>query len=758
MLDFLFPSWRSRDAYAELEAGTDKQSSSPSKKSKSPQPKLHLDTSLISGPILPAAPQSITGFDDAEGRWVPRPSNPSPKSLPSPSPTSSTRSGPSAIAWLRPHNPYNPQNSEDREQSFQPGTLSAPARAALRNRHIYPMDRSVSSPAAPSTPMAPSSSSQRSARPSPLHSRSTLSLRMDAQSQSQYDHMNTYPGGYLVKPLSPIQELEYFSPETPRRTIPLPSDTIPTPTSTGSKGSNSSELTARPSPARSNPFISRTPKRSLSQSSSRSTVSEAPSIPPLDLRPPFPGPHPSYDGTGPPLRLKSSTLPIQTLPTIEAAGSSEEYSEPTITEGDYSRGSLHADSFVTASSSPRPMGLGLGPPADVVEEDIGSLVYDDLRTEIGVAYPVAYPIDGIPEEFAEVAGSLLQPSDSNTALGVPTSSSNRLSTPLSFHLPRTPTPTVPRGAVPNGTVSASQSTSDSFVFRRWEKDADYSSGSALGSVRFKKPKKEWVYTTPAFWAFWFGFICPILWLVAGWHFTSLGELPPKKTVWEFYFHPTVLFGKKEWWKDRMGMCLGRRRKPEKAGSVSENGTVNGNGNAGVAPVADSASVGNPVGDVDLEKGNVDEKSRRQGRDKGKGKGKGRRSPRYPGWIREKQSTESKIFKRSLRGISFGYPFINRPHPIAHPLSDSQAVAAEPGALRKCWTRFMIIVAKPNRIFDMFSMIKLKNIKGKEETDRRMFDPWIQRCRYAFCYAVVVFMAALATTSTFLIVYNTRTLR
>jgi hypothetical protein len=41
--------------------------------------------------------------------------------------------------------------------------------------------------------------------------------------------------------------------------------------------------------------------------------------------------------------------------------------------------------------------------------------------------------------------------------------------------------------------------------------------------------------TPAFWTFWIGFLFPVLWLVGGWHFTNIGEMPPKYTIWEWFF-------------------------------------------------------------------------------------------------------------------------------------------------------------------------------------------------------------------------------
>ncbi|KAF5343082.1 hypothetical protein D9758_011126 [Tetrapyrgos nigripes] len=726
---------RSRDTYAALESGSaDSLPSTPQRNSRptsqSGQARLQLNTSMISGPILPTAPQSITGFDDVEGRWIPRehrsdnsiqgyPSSPSKSST-------SSRSGPSAIAWLRPP-PQSPASSESGEQMSQPDALSAPTRAALRSRYLHGMDRSLSSPEAssstttttptslspsplPSSSSSSSPSSQRSARPTAL---SLHSLRLDAQSQSGYNkhaYTNVYPNslhaGQFLFPQS--RTLRYRSPSGSKK----------------SKGSDSSDVTIRPSPVHStNPFISRTPKRSLSQSSSRSASSVAPSIPPLDLRPPFPGPHPSpsYD---PPLRPpKFSALQLQTqLSTIEASGSSEEY-DATPTEGEYSRASAHADSFVTASeSSPHPLRAGtsmiqFGEP-QIMEVDREH--YDEeAEDDIGLAIPVAYLVGDHPVEYNDAVGALLQSSDSNTALSGNPSSTHRLSTPLSTHghlAANAYTHSRSYSTSLTYTTGASQSTSESFLDRRWERDAGFSAGSALGSVRFKRPRREWVYTTPAFWAFWLGFVCPVLWLVGGWHFTRYGEMPPMKTVWEFYFVGIfkVRFGmgigRKEWWDERMGWCLGKRRKradggngkekeKENARDASENGSTNG-----IPP--GGGVIGNPVGDGDLEKG--------YGRHPRQPKRQHQQSlPPLPRWIQEKQSTESKIFKRSLRGISFGYPFIPRPPPI----SSSPPSSSDPGpsAMQKCGQIFMAIITKPNRLFDLFScrQVEGRPWKGRE---------------------------------------------
>jgi hypothetical protein len=72
--------------------------------------------------------------------------------------------------------------------------------------------------------------------------------------------------------------------------------------------------------------------------------------------------------------------------------------------------------------------------------------------------------------------------------------------------------------------------------------------------------------TPAFWVFWLGFLFPVLWPVGGWHFTNLGEQPPKSSVWEWYFWRMG----NEWWERVFGewWCFGMKKgfKNHKRGS------------------------------------------------------------------------------------------------------------------------------------------------------------------------------------------------
>jgi hypothetical protein len=242
-------------------------------------------------------------------------------------------------------------------------------------------------------------------------------------------------------------------------------------------------------------------------------------------------------------------------------------------------------------------------------------------------------------------------------------------------------------------VQSSQSrpsASESFISRRWERDVPLGSGV----VTFRA-KRQWISATPAFWAFWFGFVCPCLWLVGGWHFTRFGEQPPRLTFWEYYFNAGF-------WKEKL--CGGKRRKS----------------------LSDGVSTVRVVDHHPL-----------------------------PKWVTEKQVSDDGRArlndpKRSLRGISFGYPFIPRP---------VQLIPTGLVAWNVRLARHIVeILQKPNRLFDHFYGVKLKEVRGRPESGRRMFDPWIQRCRYAFCYALVLLCVGLCTASTYLIIYNTRQLR
>ncbi|EAU84068.1 hypothetical protein CC1G_06930 [Coprinopsis cinerea okayama7 len=453
-----------------------------------------------------------------------------------------------------------------------------------------------------------------------------------------YGYAYSYP---LAKQLSPIQEQDYLSPDSLQRTQSLPVSTGTASRTASDKdlgfsasaspgGSQTSELT-RPSPSYSSPFLTRQLNRTASQGSSRTHVSststtlprhstksaDTPVIPPLDLRPPFPGPHPTI-GPGP--HPRQPRMPVISNGTID-----EEYEyAATITE------SLHAESFVTATSNDRHKYV-----------------------------PSVREIEVVDHEALIV----------NTARGEGTS--------IRSH------------------ESRKQSAgTDSYVTPRWDRDVPLGTG-----VRTIRAKKQYLDATPAFWTFWLGFLCPVFWLIGGWHFTHFGEQPPRLTFWEFYFNAG-------YWKE---MCCGKRNK----------------------------------------KREMDDQARREGKGKVKVE-----PPPLPRWVAEKQASEDGRArlndpKRSLKGISFGYPFIPRPVPVKE---------EDMTVWNRVWTRVLEVLDKPNRIFDQLYGVKLREVRGRPESRRRCFDPWIQRCRYALCYAMFFLAIGLCVASAYLIVYNTRQLR
>ncbi|GLB39828.1 hypothetical protein LshimejAT787_0703380 [Lyophyllum shimeji] len=552
-------------------------------------------TSAISHPIPRSSPLSLTGFDapDHRGPWQ----YPYPNSLPGPA-----RAGPSNVAWIS-----STEDEDDGDEKAFPVTLPQsvpPAVVRLPSQtKLFPIGRSVSSP--PTSPMrdSPSSSSSSSSgipsprwnlklNTNPTFSQSTHSLRLDYPAYATtdtdvYRHAYNYP---LAKQLSPIAEQDYFSPTSLRGSAKLlpsssgllngstPSVTysISNTTNASPGGSQKSDIT-RPSPSYSvsHPFITRQLNRTISQTSSRTHVStsslprlsnkssEPPSIPPLNLAPPFPGPHPSREGSGPPLRPRRST--VIAMPTI--TGSSE--SGPNIDDeygADEDLESLHAESFVTASDD---MGDGNG-----ARDETDDLADATLDTEPSMQdIPITPVADAAERHSAAGSGASQLPS-----------------------------------------------VSESFIGRRWERDA------ALGSgvVTFRA-KRQWLTYTPAFWAFWLGFVCPFLWLIGGWHFTRFGEQPPRLTFWEFYFNAG-------YWKEKF--CMGKRRKTQQGGCAEAGGT--------------------------------EQTAKQQ-----------QQQHRLPRWVTEKQSSDDGRMrlqdpKRSLRGISFGYPFI--PRPVAARRSAVQAEA------------------------------------------------------------------------------------
>ncbi|KAJ7507246.1 hypothetical protein B0H11DRAFT_196556 [Mycena galericulata] len=124
--------------------------------------------------------------------------------------------------------------------------------------------------------------------------------------------------------------------------------------------------------------------------------------------------------------------------------------------------------------------------------------------------------------------------------------------------------------------------------------------NSVGSLRLKR--QHFAFATPAFCAFWLGFLFPPLWWVGGWYFTLFAETPPQRTLWEHYVADT------RWWAvltcgcGRGCWCGPGRRK--KAGGA--------------------ASPPKPL--------------------------------LLPRWVRAHNATAS------LKGISYYYPFVSRPAP------------------------------------------------------------------------------------------------
>ncbi|KAF9045917.1 hypothetical protein BDZ89DRAFT_1108771 [Hymenopellis radicata] len=425
------------------------------------------------------------------------------------SPNPSLSSGrPSNLAWLSLPN-GNGEQVVTRLPILPPPTA---------HRQGVPMNRTVSLPTSSSRPPSasfsnssldflPDSSAFQSYTPSPNNTGfrpGVHRLQMNGIFSRSTQSLDARAGGRAHKPLSPIVEQDYFSPESLRRTRPLPSlsssglsPVSPSSGKTTTPG-GASEIT-RPSPVLSqlrSPFLSRSLNRTGSQSSSGTTRSVTPpSIPPLDLRPPFPGPHPSasYDEI-PPLRPR-----LGNLPTIE--GSVSDYIG--------SEASLHADSFFTASDS-----------LHEKEDDLD--IGDDEPEPVRLIRPLPRRQPVLTHVEVPRGGGLVE-------------------FPSMEDIPR-----ARRASQP----PSPPSVSESFIARRWDRSPD------IPPVTFP-PKPKPSRFTPAFWAFWLGFICPILWLVGGYHFTTFGEPPAHMSLAEFYFNLGYL--------KAVYCCLYRKRR-EWAGS------------------------------------------------------------------------------------------------------------------------------------------------------------------------------------------------
>ncbi|KAG5723898.1 hypothetical protein E4T56_gene9819 [Termitomyces sp. T112] len=680
-----------------------------------PTPAPYLD----SYPTPDSGSDSASGSGNGSGRW--HNPHPYPYSPPPPYNTSHshqhphlhqshtpTRSGPSNVEWV---------------VGQDEGAVGLPPPAVVRlNSDSQRMGRSASAPIL-STPMptpVPSSVSVSAPRgmlrlntntthsntvPTVTHTKPFTPVQntytfqtgfgTGGVSTDVYNHAYNYP---LAKQLSPILELDYFTPVSmhtatsgsagslgslgygfghgrPQResieyAMSMRSARSASGSSTGPGngiGGGASEI-ARPSV--SHPFITRQVNRTISQSSSHtqgSTTSSLPRPSPSSTAPPqklttastgaepsmpsFPAPlfpgshlhsHPSRDW-----RRSYVSMPMPTIPgsSESAPADTQErdgYEASEVYGGEEDNESLHAESFVTATGEAIRVRVRESRAEDnerVIEEEMEDVELDIADAE--ASYQAS--IDG------ESTHSLNPNRDHNQST-------------TSLHALPNPVP----GSAANtdnfnfNSNSNSHSTSSSFVPLRWDLDAPLGTNVVIFSFR-PKTASTWTWLadrTPAFWAFCLGFVFPVLWFVGGWHFTKIGECPPKVGMWEFYF-----FGNSGWVWRRVYMWIGggccvRRRKRR---GDRESGDV------------EQGRVGKERG-----KGKGKEKGLETGDGQKEGQVQGR-GLRVPRWVTEKQSSDLGRLrlqdpKRSLRGISFGYPFVPRPLSARRRTSVSAALA------------------------------------------------------------------------------------
>jgi len=185
-----------------------------------------LDTSQtslsISHPIPKSSPQSLTGFDDFSGQWL--------YAHPQVAPQGHSRAGPSNVAWLNEN--AGSFVGEHRTEALvtlprigPPAVIRLPSQSHLRPIRV---GRSVSTPNPPTSHTTGPSSKWNLGL-----NTSTHSLRLDpnpsiyhmstSSSTDLFGYAYNYP---LAKQLSPIAEQDYLSPESLKRSIPLPGSSI----------------------------------------------------------------------------------------------------------------------------------------------------------------------------------------------------------------------------------------------------------------------------------------------------------------------------------------------------------------------------------------------------------------------------------------------------------------------------------------------------------------------------------------------------
>ncbi|KAJ6481650.1 hypothetical protein C8R45DRAFT_308432 [Mycena sanguinolenta] len=261
----------------------------------------------------------------------------------------------------------------------------------------------------------------------------------------------------IRRPLSPIEEQAYASPVSIHPTSPIKP--------TSPKDSEISTLELQQPVVCAPPFVQRTisSKPETSGTTTSNPVAPArdlrepcvlahpPTLPPLNLFPAFPGPHPGGDGHGPPRRPpRVLALPLQSTVYSEGARSSS--------------GSLHAESFVTAA--------------------------DSLHIRDSA------PVDVLPLEL---------------------------------------TSTITHSSI-SSSIQASHS--EPFSGQHLVRNDTAVSG---GSSNLRLRRQHFDFATPAFCAFWLGFLFPPIWWIGGWYFTLFPETPASRTLWQHYVLDTEWF-------------------------------------------------------------------------------------------------------------------------------------------------------------------------------------------------------------------------
>ncbi|TBU22439.1 hypothetical protein BD311DRAFT_869379 [Dichomitus squalens] len=436
--------------------------------------------------------------------------------------------GPSHVFWKTPHpGTGTPSGSRrlsgdgDSPRSVSNSSMRLPTPTTPVHWESHPMGRSVSSP---SLSLAPVSNTPltREYRPSSLGVQSSRSLKLPRDSLSASDDSDVESEGSqrnghhtLLKQLSPIHEQQV--PFPPHRKLSM--DSVPkTPDSIRTFDRITTHSASHSA------FINRPLKRSLSQTSTSTHLSNLssatpPVIPPLDLRPNFqsavcvpPGPQSPVILQAPVPR--KSRMPILTLPTV--IGSPRQTNMVSVIYEDGASASARSSSYATPPSSPKTPPPGLDERQSLKElrdlfVDPEQLASDRSRGSATEtvdtdathrAHPAGLPdaprLDGEPE-----GGDYTRP-NSRTGLR-----------------PQNPVPPSTLSGTPRnsrGLFGSRSRSSDSSSFyenleQRWLK------GLSFGSARFAHPPPKGParsQVTRAFVLFWLGFIAPWCWLIGGW--------------------------------------------------------------------------------------------------------------------------------------------------------------------------------------------------------------------------------------------------